>query len=149
MLRLGCCFFKRHIFFFNSWPPVAFTSQTGGKLMWKTDNFGATEWEISGFGYTDNRCQQILWQDENQILLLRCISPGTWEASSGRETTGSRTSAAGERQHVELEYSHILLCELRVYFNQTRGDCEKTNQDHAGGFIAFMLRLNKVCFTMI
>ena len=38
------------------------------------------------------------------------------------------------KQHVELEYFHILLCELMIYLDQTRGDCRKTNQDCSGDF---------------
>ena len=41
-------------------------------------------------------------------------------------------SAAGENGVVELDYFQILLCELRIYFNQTSGDCGRTNRDCFG-----------------
>lgn len=37
--------------------------------------------------------------------------------------------------HVDREHFYILVCELWIYFRQTRGDCRKTSLDN----------LNKVC----
>ena len=58
----------------------------------------------------------------------------TEEAWRGRWERQSQTSAEGENRRVEQEYFHILLRELRIYLNQTRDDCWKTNQDYFGEF---------------
>lgn len=35
---------------------------------------------------------------------------------------------ATKNVHAEMEYFHILFGELRIYFNQTRGDCKKVKK---------------------
>lgn len=44
----------------------------------------------------------------------------------------------GHQQQVKMGFRagifHVLLCELRIYFEQTRGDCRTTNQDLFGEF---------------
>lgn len=37
--------------------------------------------------------------------------------------------SSGQKQCIEMENTHILLCDLRSYLNKTREDYEKTNQD--------------------
>lgn len=44
---------------------------------------------------------------------------------------GEIVSGLGEATknvHAEMEYFHILFSELRIYFNQTRGDCEEVKK---------------------
>lgn len=61
----------------------------------------------------------------------------TKDDDSGAKKTGQveqeRASVYGisSRQKccIESEYLHILLCELWIYFYQTRDDCKKTNQE--------------------
>ena len=56
------------------------------------------------------------------------------EAWSGKWERQSQTSAVGENQHVEQKYFQILLCELKIYLDQSRGDCWRTHRDYFGEF---------------
>lgn len=39
-----------------------------------------------------------------------------------------------EKWRVKMEYFHILLSEMGIYFDQTRDDCGKANRDRFGEF---------------
>lgn len=55
--------------------------------------------------------------------------------------------SSNQKWHEEMEYFHIILRELEMYFNQTRSGKTDQDQNSLGfwvGFILFMSRLNKV-----
>lgn len=62
-------------------------------------------------------------------------------------TSGKRRDVKlqNRKQHVDREHFYILVCELWIYFRQTRGDGRKTSLDSLGEFIWDTFYLNKVC----
>lgn len=47
-----------------------------------------------------------------------------------------------------MEYPHILLCELKIFFNQTIGIVERQNQNGFGVYFT-VSSLNEGCFMII
>ena len=75
---------------------------------------------------------------------LQQLWPGLWlqeKKTRKVETRGTKRQrergsdiSSLSKQCVELEYFYILICDLRIYLDQTRGDSGKTNQDCCGDF---------------
>ena len=63
--------------------------------------------------------------------LIKAMTSGMTRPSRQRWESREATEwdISGGWKRVELEHLHILLCELRIYFNQTWGDGGKTNLD--------------------
>lgn len=53
----------------------------------------------------------------------------------------TRWGQARQKQHVEPDYSHLLLYELKIYFDQP-------NKTFSMSFTFFLLGLNEACFMM-
>ena len=53
----------------------------------------------------------------------------------------TRQAERSEGESGKSAEDDIILCELRIYFDRTGGDCEKTNSDCFGGFFPFMSSL--------
>lgn len=62
-----------------------------------------------------------------------CSPPGLRPQITGGITTGKD----------EPEYFHILLCELRIHLDQSRGDCGKTNHHCSGDFDSVSVQLTR------
>lgn len=54
------------------------------------------------------------------------------QAGTGERSVGHQKQT--KMGFLDVEYFHTLLCKLRIYFGQTRGDCGKTNQGSFGEF---------------
>lgn len=70
------------------------------------------------------------------------------ERGDMEEEQESHVSVAAHRHCEEPEYFHMWLCEMRIHFDQTRGELEKTNQFTGVRLTVFMSHLNVVCFMM-
>ena len=66
------------------------------------------------------------WKDTIQrwftAAMIRTMTSGT--RRHGRRGTGETSERVGHQQRVEPEYFHMLLCELWIYLDRTRHDCE-------------------------
>lgn len=74
-----------------------------------------------------------VWQQGTPMGRMNSGTTGT-AGNDRRKVKQQRSklaSAIGSSQKWPAEpgYFHILLCGLRIYFDQSRGDCGKTNQD--------------------
>lgn len=52
----------------------------------------------------------------------------SWQERHGL-AGGLVSISSGRKQYVEMVYFHILLDEFRIYFNQTKSECEKTTKN--------------------
>ena len=79
-------------------------------------------WSTKGIQYRGDL--QQLWLQGREDTTERVVK----QQSSNRDSDIS----SWQNCRVWLEYFHILLIELKIYFNPTRGDCGKKSRDCCG-----------------
>lgn len=89
-------------------------------------------------------CQQGMWyRGDLQLFQSRLWLRG-WEDAAGGDTSGVQSL---ERRELVSEYLHVLLCELIIYFKQTRGNCWNKNPDHFSEFYFLYTEFKRSVFS--